>query len=133
MFIVYSYWRSLTVRTCNTGEDMVVMVIHPQELTKVCTLFCYMYVHTCMEDGLCPLCVCVCARACVCVCVCVCVGVCGCVCVCVYVFVCVCVCVCFSVFKPGAARAWFLEIAFVSEYACVCGCVCVCVRPRGYE
>ena len=32
---VCSYWRSLTVRNCNTDEDMVVIVIHPQELTKV--------------------------------------------------------------------------------------------------
>ena len=94
MFIVYSYWRSLTVRTCNTGEDMVVMVIHPQELTKVCTLFCYnfMYIPVWKMAFECErVCVCVCVY--VSVCVCLCVYVCVCVCVCVCACVCACMCV----------------------------------------
>ena len=43
--VLCSYWRSLTVRNCNTDEDIVVIVIHPQELTKVLSAIHLYHAH----------------------------------------------------------------------------------------
>ena len=34
-----------------------------------------------------------------------------------------------NIFKPGAPRAWFIEITSVRMYVCVCVCVCPPPRP----